>query len=476
MRLGRASGLALAVLVAGCAVGPNYERPAIETPELVRGDVGPAEAESLANLAWWDVFQDSLLRALVTEAIHNNYDLRTAAARVERARQFVGVARSDVFPQIGYEGEAARSRLPTGGQGNETENSFLGIFNLAWELDVWGRIRRATESAYAEYLATESFRRGVLLSLVSAVAQAYFELLELDRQLEIARETTATFQHTLDLFTSRFKGGIGTRLETSRGEAALAQAASTIPELEARIVAKENEISVLLGRNPGDIPRGIPLVTQALLPDIPVGLPSQLLERRPDVMEAEQAMVAANADIGVAVGNFLPRIGLTAFFGGADTDIERLVKHSGQVWGIAGSVSGPLFQGGRLLSIFRGSEAAWDEAVAQYLQTAISAFSEVSTTLVSHDKLKAVRVEKERQVNALQTAVDLSLERYNEGIATYYEVLQAQQELFPAQLTLARTQRDQLSTVVQLYAALGGGWGLALEEWAPEPTAEPVAQ
>ena len=470
-----ASALAAGIL-AGCALGPNYRRPVIDSPDVTRGQVEPVEAASLADLPWWQVFEDPVLQDLVADAIRNNYDLQTAVYRVEEARQLVGVARADLFPQVGYVGEASRQRaFIVTGLPNTTFNSFLGAFNLAWEIDIWGRIRRATESARADWYGAEDFRRGVLLTLVSDVAQAYFELLELDRELEISRLTTKTFQETLELFTRRFEGGVGTLLEVARGEAALAQAAATIPDLERLIVIKENQLSILLGRNPGDIPRGVSLAAQTTPPAVPPGLPSQLLERRPDVLQAEQAVVAANANVGVATANFFPRLGLTSLYGGQSSEIENIVKGTGNVWAIAGSLAGPIFQGGRLLSSYKATKAAWEQAVQLYVQTAITAFAEVSNTLVSQEKLKEIRTEQERAVKALQQSVDLSLERYTEGIATYYEVLEAQQQLFPAQLDLARTTRDQLTVVVLLYRALGGGWDLDVPQWTEPPADSPVA-
>jgi multidrug efflux system outer membrane protein len=457
-----------AVMIAGCAVGPNYKRPSVAAPEVTRGQVGPAEAASLADLPWWQVFEDPVLQQLVGEAVRQNYDLKAAIARVEQARQLVGVARADLFPQIGYEGDAARQRaflFP--GVPNETFNSFLGEFNLAWEIDIWGRIRRATESARGEYLGAQAVRRGVLLTLASDVAQAYFELLGLDRELEIAHLTTETFERTLDLFTQQYEGGVGTRLAVSRARAAFENAAAAILKLERAIVAKENQMDILLGRNPGPITRGAPLLAQTTPPDVPAGLPAQLLERRPDILEAEEAIVAANADIGVAVGNFFPRLGLTTLYGGQSSEIENVVKGSGNVWALAGSLAGPLFQGGRLLANYRGSKAAWEQTVQQYHTTALNAFAEVSNTLVWREKLKGIRAREERQVEALKDAVDLSLERYAGGDATYFEVLQAQQEFFPAQTELARTTRDQLTVVVLLYRALGGGWNLPVDEWVP---------
>jgi multidrug efflux system outer membrane protein len=464
--------VAAAALVAGCALGPRYRRPAVAVPERTRGQTEPADAGSLADLPWWGVFRDPALQALVGEAIRGSHDLAAAAARVEEARNRIAVARADLFPQAGYQGEASRQRtVVPGAPANVTFNDFLGTFNLAWEIDVWGRIRRATEAARAEYLGAEAARRGVLLTIVSDVALAYFELLELDRELEITHSTTITFQDTVDLFQRRYVGGIGTLLEVSRARAALTQARAGIPDLERQIVAKENQICVLLGRPPGDVLRGIPLEAETLEPAIPVGLPSQLLERRPDVQEAERALVAANADVGVAVANFFPRLGLTSLYGGQSSELETVVKSAGNVWAVAGTLTGPLFQGGRLLASYRVASAAWDEAVQSYEQTTLQAFAEVSDALTACQKLKGVRVDREATVEELQRSVALSLQRYNDGIANYFEVLEAEQQLFPAELDAARTQRDELTAVVTLYRALGGGWQVAVPDWNGPPAA-----
>ncbi len=284
---GRRAIFAALPLFAACALGPEYSRPTVATPEVTRGQQGPPDPASLADLPWWTVFKDPALRKLVEEAIGANHDLRAAAARVEQARNEVTVARSEMLPQIGYQGEAIRERAGVPGlPAKATFNSFLGTFNLAWEIDVWGRIRRATEAARAEYLGAEAAQRGVLLTLVSDVAQAYFELLELDGELAITRGTTTTFQNTADLFRRRYMGGIGTMLEVSRATAALTQARADIAELERQIVAKENQLSTLLGRLPGDIIRGLELGREDIAPDVPVGLPSQLLERRPDIQRS----------------------------------------------------------------------------------------------------------------------------------------------------------------------------------------------
>jgi multidrug efflux system outer membrane protein len=470
---GRRARLSVVVAVpflAACALGPSYRRPAVPTPEATRGQHGPTEPASLADSPWWAIFRDPALQMLVEEAIRGSHDLRAAAARVEEARNQIAVARADMFPQASYQGEAARQRTPVpGSPANATFNSFLGTFNLAWEIDIWGRIRRATEAARADYLAAEAVRRGVLLTLVSDVAQGYFELLELDRELEITHGTRITFQDTVDLFERRYLGGIGTLLEVSRAKAALTQTRAVIPELERQIVVKENQLSTLLGRPPGDIVRGAPLDDESPAPDAPVGLPSELLERRPDIQQAEQALVAANADVGVAVASFFPRLGLTSLYGGQSSELENVVKSAGNVWAVAGSLTGPLFQGGRLLASYRASSAAWDEAVERYQQATLRAFAEVSNALVAQQKLRGVHADRDETVKALQTSVALSLQRYNDGIASYFEVLEAEQQLFPAEIDLARTQRDELVAVVALYRALGGGWRLGVPDWSAVP-------
>jgi multidrug efflux system outer membrane protein len=462
-------------LLAGCALGPRYRRPDVPIPATTRGERGPAEPASLADAPWWQVFPDPSLQVLVEEAIRGNHDLVAAAARVEQARNQIAVARADLFPQVSYQGEAIREReavppLPK----NVTFDAFLGTFNLAWEIDIWGRIRRATEAARADYLASEAARRGVLLTLVADVAEAYFDLLELDRELEITQGTTITFQDTLDLFRRRYAGGVGTLLEVSRAEAAVTQARAVIPDRERQIVAQENQISILLGRLPGYIERRARLEEESSAPEVPVGLPAQLLERRPDIQEAEQSLVAANAEVGVALANFFPRLGLTSLYGGESSELENLVKSAGNVWAVGGSLAGPLFQGGRLLASYRVSSAAWDGAVERYEQTTLRAFAEVSDALVSHEKLKGVRADREATVKSLSTSVALSLQRYKDGVANYFEVLEAEQQLFPAEIDLARTERDQLVAIVDLYRTLGGGWQLAPEDWSAAPAGTAV--
>jgi multidrug efflux system outer membrane protein len=441
-------------------------------PAEHRGDIGPAEAASIADLPWWEVFGDPVLQQLIEAALQNNYDLETAVQRVEQARALVGVARAPLFPQLGYEGAASRGKAFVFGGANPTFNNFLGAFNFAWELDVWGRIRRATEAAQATLLATEEFRRGVMLSLVSDVAQAYFALLELDLELAIARDTVVSFRDTVDLFRFRFEGGVGNKLEVDRAVAALEDTVATIPDLERQIVAVENAISVLIGRTPEPIPRGARLVEQKAPPVAPPGLPSQLLERRPDVIQAEDNLVSANAQVGVAIANFFPRIGLTSLYGGQSDELENLVKSQGNIWNIAASIAGPIFTGGQNYEIYLAQVAVFEQSKAQYFQSILRALEEVSNVLTSQEKLNEIRAARERQVAALQESVRLSLLRYDQGLANYYEVLEAQQELFPAQNLLARAIRDQLNVVVQLYRALGGGWNVPDEAWTAEGRAE----
>jgi multidrug efflux system outer membrane protein len=458
-----------AALFSGCAIGPNYKRPAVEAPAAFRGQEGAAERASLADLPWWEVFKDDTLKGLIQTALANNYDLRAAVQRIEQARAMAIQVRSQLFPQVGYEGDVSRGRNAVGGSpsstGGKTTESLLGFLNVAWEIDLWGRIRRADEAARARILESRETRRGVMLSLVSDVAQAYFELLELDLQIEIAQRTTQSFGDSLGVFRKRLEGGVASRLETSRAEASLASTAATVPNLERLITIKENQINILLGRNPGPVPRSATLLDQQTPPEIPAGLPSELLERRPDVRAAEQEVIATNAEIGAAIGDFFPKLGLTTFFGRVSPELSAFSSGKGNAWGAAASLAGPIFQGGRLFGQYRQAEAQREEAILRYRQTALNAFHEVSDALISRQKLEEVRVEQLRAVRALEDAVKVSTQRYSAGFSSYFEVLEAQQQLFPTENSLAQTQLDQLLVVVQLYRALGGGWNLADDRW-----------
>ena len=449
----------------GCAVGPNYRRPLVASPEQTRGQVGAGDSASLADQAWWDIFQDDTLKSLIGEALRNGFDVRLAAWRVEEARANAGIARSEFFPQIQLEGGWSRSRasefvIP----GSKPVSQADVNLGLSWELDLWGRIRRLNESALAQYMATEEARRGVLLSLTSEVATSYFELRELDLQLEIARRTAAAFQETYDLFNRRLEGGTASALETSSAEASLASTAANIPNLERQIVAQENRLAFLLGRNPGPAPRGAALNDQFLPPAVPAGLPSDLLQRRPDLREAEQNLVAANANVGVTVADFFPAISLTGALGGVAPQVADLFG-KGRTWSVGGGLLSPVFQGRRLRNQHRAAVAEWEQAKVQFEQSVTNAFNEVSTALVAYQKLAEVEKEQARAVAAYREAVRLSNERYLAGLSDYLEVLQAQQQLFPAENSLALTRFSRLTSLVQLYKALGGGWKLSTPEW-----------
>ncbi len=449
-------------------VGPDYQRPAMAPVEEYRSEVGPSEAQSLADLPWWQVFNDKALQQLIVQALSHNYDLRLAATRVEQARALVGITASQFYPQAGYQASAGREKtfVPLEqSNGNVTFDAFSALLNVAWEIDVWGRIRRSTEAARASLFAQEDIRRGVMLTLVSDVATNYFRLLEFDRELAIAEESFKTYKQTLDLFAQRFQFGRDSKLPVARAQAAYDSSLARIALLQREIVQQENVISVLLGSYPKAIERGAPLTDQ-VTPKTPVGMPSDLLQRRPDVLQAEQNMIGANAEIGVAVANFFPRIGLSALYGGQSQDIDRVFDSSFSIWNIFGDLTGPIFQGGRLIESYYAQQAFWDGVIAQYRQTVISSCREVSDALIAQQTLVKQREAYEGQVRALRDAVDLSLLRYDAGRASYFEVLEAEQELFPAEDTLAQTQRDQLLAVVDLYKALGGGWQLNDAEWS----------
>lgn len=453
---------AVALSLAGCAVGPNYKRPAVDAPTGFRGSTNEVTTNSFADLPWWGVFKDPVLQELIHTALTNNYDLRITLTRVDQARALQTQARSQFLPQVGYAGEANRGKneylglpVPNGGH---TMNSFLAGFGAVWEIDLWGRVRRMNEAARANFMATQEGRRAVQISIVSAVAAGYFELLELDQQRAIAERTRNSYERTFKLFDDQHTAGLASNLELSRAKLALRTVTATIPEIERQIALKENEINTLLGRNPGPVARTSTLLAQEMPVEIPVGLPSSLLERRPDVRAAEQGVRVANAQIGVAIGDFFPRIGLTTFYGGTSTDLNNILKNEANIWSAAATAAGPVFTGGRLTGRYRQSKAAWEEAKLSYQQTALTAFREVSDALISRRQFEDERVEQSQAVGAGRDAVAVATDRYKEGKASYYEVLEAQQQLYPAENTLSRIEAGRRLAVVQLYKALGGGW------------------
>jgi outer membrane protein, multidrug efflux system len=469
--------LSLAALLSGCMVGPNYNRPQVKVPPVFRGDAGAAQQASFADLPWWEVFKDDNLKALIQTALLNNYDLLIAVTRIEQSRALAAQAYSQFLPNINYQSTASTGKneflgtlAPNGGR---LQGAFLGAASVAWEADIWGRIRRQNEAARAQFLATEEGKRAVMLSLVSDVSQAYFELLGLYLQLDIARQTAASFGETLKLFIERLEGGVGNKLDTSRAEGAQASTAAAIPEFERQIALKENQISVLLGQNPGPIEYKTKLLDEIVPPEVPAGLSSALLERRPDVLVAEQSVKSSNAMIGVATGAYFPMIGLTTFFGRGTTPLADLSSGKTNAWSFAGNVAGPIYQGGFLKAQKRNAIAFWEQSKLQYEQTALGAFQDVSNALISRTKYEEVRAEQVRAVQAYEESVKVALIRFNSGKASYYEVLEAQQQLYPAQSSLATTELNRRVVVVQLYRALGGGWNLTDEQYMLPPATVP---
>ena len=450
----------LALAMAGCAVGPNYRRPAVTAPESFRG--AGTETNSLGDQAWWQLFDDAALQQLIRLALTNNYDLRLAAARVQQAHAIWAENRSLFLPQINYQGFVERAKNAVNNSPFNTvpptTSDVYGMGIVSWEIDLFGRLRRLNESARAQFLASEEARHGVTAMLVSDVAQAYLQLLALDQELRIARDSTNSFGQSLRLFTRRYRGGVASKLEVASAEALEAAAATSALELQRQVVVQENLLSVLLGVNPGPVARGGSLLAQALPPEVPPGLPSALLQRRPDVRQAEASLRSANAMVGVATADFFPRLTLTGLLGQTSTELSTVTAGANNVWSIAAGVTGPIFQGGLLKAQYRAARAAWDQARLQYESTLLTAFREVADALAARQQFAAERVQQTRAVAAYQEALKVANERYLQGRTSYYEVLQEQQLLFPAENTLTQIQLNQLLAVVQLYRALGGGW------------------
>jgi multidrug efflux system outer membrane protein len=449
------------LLVAGCALGPNYHRPATNSPENFRF-AGPLTTNSLGDLQWQEVFHDPILQNLITIALTNNYNLKQAVERVEEARYSAMAARSPLFPQVNYGGDIGRGKnsiynAPFGLTG-ETRSSAHASLNATWEIDFWGRIRRLSQAAEAQYLATEEARRSVTITLISDVASSYYQLLDLDQELLIQREATNAYAGSYRIFNDRLINGAASRLETDRAAAAFAGAAAQIPQLEIQIAVTENQIDILLGHNPGPIERGsltnqVPTETV-----IPAGLPSDLLQRRPDVMAAEESLIAANATVGANLANFFPRIGLTAFMGAASPELSMFTAGAANFWNAGATVSGPLFQGGQLYAQYKGSKAGFLDAKSAYQQTVLTAFQDVSDSLINREKYSEIEMFYAQEAAALSSSVDLATQRYINGKSSYYEVLEAQQLLYPAQISQTQAQASEWISLVQLYRSLGGGW------------------
>lgn len=466
---------------AACTVGPNYKRPAVNVPAEYRGATeaqpastapaqptpaapngtppGNAAIASLGDEKWWDVFQDKELQELIRIALKNNYDVRIAATRVMQAQAQLGIVRADQFPSLNAGGNVTSVRNPTIGPIPAYELTLGEITATAsWNVDFWGRYRRATESARATLLANEWAQKAVISSLVANVAASYFALRQFDYQLEISKGTLASRQDSLGLTKMLEEHGINSLLDVRQSEQLVYTAAAEIPDLERQIAQEENAISILLGNNPGDIPRGLQLTEQPHSPEVPVGLPSALLERRPDIREVEQNLVAANAQIGVARSLYFPQISLTGTAGYESAKLTDLFQGPAGVWTLVGSVTQPIFEGGRLKSGVRLAEAQRDQLVLTYQQTIQGAFRDVSNALVAYRKYRELRIQQQQLVESARDAAHLSEVRFKAGSTDYLEVLTNETNSFSAELNLAQAQGNELIALVQLYQALGGGW------------------
>jgi outer membrane protein, multidrug efflux system len=467
--------LALVLTTAGCTVGPHYKRPTLDVPGTYRGSAPEADAqsrsvtsspaetnrpvESLGDAKWWDVFQDTQLQSLIRTALKNNYDVRIAATRVLQAQTQLGITRADQLPSLSAGGNITSQQNPHIGpipayeitQGQVTASA-------AYNFDFWGKYRRATEAARATLLANAWAQKEVMATLVANLATAYFQLRELDLELEISKRTFNSRSDSLKLTQTLEQHGIDSLLDVRQSEQLVYTAATEIPDFERQVAQQENAISILLGNNPGDVPRGLKLTEQPHAPEVPAGLPSALLERRPDVREAEQNLIAANAQIGVARAAYFPQLSLTGTAGFESPALTNLFTGPAGIWNLAASVTQPIFEGGRLKSNVRLAEAQHEQLLLTYQQTIQGAFRDVSNGLIAYRKDREFRIQEEHLLQSAQDAARLSEVRFKAGTTDYLEVLTHETNSFSAELGLAQAQGNELVSLVQLYQALGGGW------------------
>lgn len=456
------TALMAASLLVGCAVGPNYHRPDVQTPaafrELTENTPVPPQTASYADLPWWQVFQDPQLQELIRSALKQNYDLQIATERINAARAQLAITRSSLFPQVQADGNFSGGKQ----QFYPAKSNLLFLAaDATFQLDLFGKLRRETEAARAQLLATEDARQTVILTLVSDVASNYFALLQLDLELQITLKTVATQEDSVKLTNLRLDHGVATKLDVLQAQQTLDTANAQVPDLERQIAQEENAISILLGNYPQAVPRGKALAEQALPPEVPAGLPSALIERRPDIRQAEQTLIAQNAEIGVAKAQFFPQIALTGSGGGAfgrSSTFSSLIGSQQATWSYGAQVSQPIFTGGALRGNLKLAESQHQQALIAYRQSIQEAFGDVSDALIGYQKFHQVRVRQEDTVKDLQESVRLSDMRYKGGTTTYLEVLDGQRSLFAAELTLAGARGTEYQSLVQLYRALGGGW------------------
>lgn len=471
LRFAKHLAATLSVFFVGCSVGPNYKRPLTNVPQSFRGtpgsDIGgPASSASLADQRWSAIFQDPVLQRLVTEALQNNLDLHIAAQRVLEAQAQVGITRSQQFPSVNAGGSYSALQLPPslpaanadGTPGRSFYNAGGFSASGAWNLDFWGLYRRQSEAARADLLATEWAQRATRASLVEGVAQAYFQLRSLDAQLEITTNTIKARRDSRKLVESLRQYGAGSLADARQAEELLHAAQANLPEIRRLIAVQENQISILLGRNPDGIDRGLAVDAQPHPQEVPAGLPSALLERRPDVQQAEARLIAANARIGVAKAQFFPNISLTSLGGSASSQLNSIFAGKNAYWYAAASLSQPIFDSGRIRNNYHLSQAAQQEMLYEYQKAVLNALRDVSNSLVAYKETREYREEKTAQVTSAADAVRLARLRYSAGNASYLEVLTTDTQLYDAQLTLAQAQEREAASLVELYAALGGGW------------------
>jgi len=473
------------LMLAGCAVGPDYKKPEIASQPAWLVDM--QTAKDTANTLWWEQFQDPTLNELIATALKQNYDLRIATARVDEYYGRYGATRADLFPQVGYGASGSRVHMSEKGPIAMTPgtsslyNSYQAQFSASWEIDLWGKIRRATEAAQADLMAAEDFRSGVILSLVTSVATAYVDLRSLDQQLEIARQTAKSREESVKLFDLRFKGGNISQMELSQVQSEYYVALAAIPDLEKRVRQQENYINLLLGRNPGQIARG-KMIGAIALPAVPAGLPSDLLARRPDIRQAEQQLIAANARIGVAKAQYFPSISLTGLFGSASADLNDLFTGPAKAWSYAGMLAGPIFTAGKIKGSVKAAQAIQQEALFGYEQAIRNSFREFEDALIDQDRTRVQLDAQAKQVEVLATYARLARLRYENGYTSYIEVLDAERSLFNSQLSYAQTQDTMLRALVNLYKTSGGGWVVEADKIASSadqksaPAAPPSSQ
>ncbi len=457
----------LALAAAGCMMGPDYTRPKVDAPASFRFEV--KTASDTVNSEWWKQFGDPVLDSLIAEGLANNLNVKVAAANIQQAAGILTQTRSALFPQIGYSGTGQRARVPDTGLVAAIPNypnpqtSYEALLSASWEIDLWGRIRRLSEAAQANLLATDDARNGVILSLVASIASDYLQLRGLDEQLIIAKQTLGVYGESVKLFTLQFKYGQVSQMNVAQAQSQYESAAAQIPVIETQIAQTENALSVLLGRNPGPIARG-KSVYALLLPAVPAGVPSSLLERRPDLMQAEQQLISANAQIGAAKALYFPTISLTGTYGSASTSLSNLFTGPAKVWSYAGQVVGPIFTFGSVSGQVAQAEAGQQAALYNYQLSIQNAFADVDNSLVANQQLQQQLIAQERLVGALRDYTRLSKLQYDGGYAPYSTVLQAEQSLFPAELNLAALRASLFTSAVNMYKAMGGGWVVAANE------------